>query len=135
MTDVFIIDNFPKGTHQQKKVTITNGRPRFYENQELKQARAFYMNKLKEVRPSKPYTQPLAVELTFIYEKKNARCLTPRQEKPDCDNLAKLVLDCMEACGYFANDSQVTDLHIKKFNGSKRQLIVYISDPIEPLED
>lgn len=35
--------------------------------------------------------------------------------RPDVDNAAKVLLDCMQTCGLIKNDRNCVDLHIKKF--------------------
>jgi len=54
-------------------------------------------------RPS--MTGPVRMRLDFYLENRRVR---------DCDNLSKNVLDACKDGGLYANDNQVTDLHIVK---------------------
>lgn len=70
-----------------------------------------------QVHFAAPITSPLKVSLIFVFPmKKKARAWKPT--KPDCDNLAKSVLDALNGL-MFKDDSQVVELHVQKFHGSQ----------------
>ena len=48
-------------------------------------------------------------------------------KKPDCDNLAKIVLDALNGIAY-KDDSQVTSLHIYKEYGTQPKVIVCLKE-------
>jgi crossover junction endodeoxyribonuclease RusA len=72
-------------------------------------------------RPATPLEGPLRMELTFQWswpksmsKRKRARGLVYRETKPDCENLLKQLNDVMERSGFFRNDAQIADLHVRK---------------------
>jgi Holliday junction resolvase RusA-like endonuclease len=78
----------------------------------------------KTVRPPAPITGQVWLTMEFYlrrpkvhYNKKGLKPGAPASccSKPDIDNLAKLALDAMRDAGLFADDSQVVDLHARKF--------------------
>lgn len=48
-------------------------------------------------------------------------------KKPDCDNLAKIILDSLNGIAY-KDDSQVTVLHVKKEYGTQPKVIVELRE-------
>ena len=48
-------------------------------------------------------------------------------KKPDCDNLAKIILDSLNGIAY-KDDSQVTSLHINKEYGTQPKVIVCLKE-------
>lgn len=48
-------------------------------------------------------------------------------KKPDCDNLAKIILDALNGIAY-KDDSQVTSLHINKEYGTQPKVIVELKE-------
>lgn len=48
-------------------------------------------------------------------------------KKPDCDNLAKIILDSLNGLAY-KDDSQVTSLHINKEYGTQPKVIVELKE-------
>lgn len=48
-------------------------------------------------------------------------------KKPDCDNLAKIILDSLNGLAY-KDDSQVTALHINKEYGTQPKVIVELKE-------
>lgn len=82
-------------------------------------------------------TQPLAVDLEFVFEppkswskkrKREAiRQFLPRKEKPDIDNLEKLVCDAMNGIVY-ADDNQITELRAVKYYGERDEIKVFVRE-------
>jgi len=71
--------------------------------------------------PREPWTGPVAVEIIagFPLRKKEIGIVREvgwdwKCTKPDCDNLAKQVLDVLQGCGFFKDDSQVARLAVTK---------------------
>lgn len=72
-------------------------------------------------RPAAPLEEPLSVELDFFLPRPKSRSrkcdvqdAIACASKPDCDNLAKAVLDCMTQDGWWRDDSQVVRLVVEK---------------------
>ena len=85
------------------------------------------MSQIIEFAPTKPLEGALMVQLVFWMPRskdhyrtgKFSDLLKPNApemhiKKPDGDNLAKLVLDCLEKSGFYKNDSQVCKLQVEK---------------------
>jgi len=106
----------PTITHQQKKVSVVNDKPVFYEPAELKAARAKLMAHLGQHVPPKPYKHRvrLIVKWCFPITGKAADGQY-KHTKPDIDNSQKLLFDCMTECGYWKDDALVVSLIAEKF--------------------
>ncbi len=125
----------PTITHQEKKVTVVNGRPKFYEPPELKQARATLMAYLARYKPDEPLSGPLKLESHWIYpETKTHPAGTWKITKPDTDNMVKLLKDCMTALGFWEDDAQVTWEVITKMYGDQMTtgIFILVENLIEP---
>lgn len=71
--------------------------------------------------PPAPIELPVALSLTFFMPRPKALMtarapdgFVPHVGRPDCDNLAKSVLDAMTQCGWWRDDSQVYQLQVCK---------------------
>jgi Holliday junction resolvase RusA-like endonuclease len=84
-----------------------------------------------------PSTKLIEASITAIfpvpksYSKKKANELLAGHynydKKPDCDNLAKIILDALNGIAY-KDDSQVTILHIAKEYGTQPKVIVELKE-------
>jgi Holliday junction resolvase RusA-like endonuclease len=111
---------------------VAKGRPRFrvirkfvqtYTPAKTKKAEQHIREEIKKQFVRKPFTLPLVVELDFFFSIPKSYTKKQRQyiednyyyhtHKPDCDNLAKLVLDAMNGLVY-EDDKQVFGLMITK---------------------
>ena len=74
-------------------------------------------------RPAEPIGGPLRVSVNFGYaplekhKRKHggATVIEAKITRPDCDNLVKMVLDCLVKSGYIVDDSNVTALSVTKW--------------------
>lgn len=108
-----VLDQIPKGTAQMKRANFRNGT--FFEGKDLKNTRELYMGMLLPDAPERPLIGPVAVSLYFFYPIKDKRKKGKwKTSKPDCDNLAKLLLDCLTRLNYWEDDSQIATLIIGK---------------------
>ncbi len=69
---------------------------------------------LERFRPLEPWDGPIRVTLTFHFEWLKKHCKQTRSlgylckvTRADEDNLVKQVMDVLESCGFFHDDSQV----------------------------
>lgn len=116
-TEFFVpLKKVPTITHQQKQVTVVNGKPMFYEPAELKTARAKLMAYLGQHVPERRYTVAVRLVTKWCFP------LSARHQdgeykttKPDIDNSLKLMLDCMTELGFWKDDSLVVSLIAEKF--------------------
>ena len=72
-------------------------------------------------RPAEPLECPVEVMLMFYMPRPKSKSRRrdwhgpiPYTSRPDCDNLAKAVLDCLTQQGWWLDDSQVSRLSIEK---------------------
>ena len=92
-TEFFMAMVPPTVTHQEKQVRVVNGKPKFYEPQELKAARA----------------------TTWCFPRGKHKDGEYRITKPDTDNLQKLLKDCMTTVGFWKDDALVCREISEKF--------------------
>ena len=123
MTIEFFLDGkIPAGTHQMKKVTVVNGKPRFYEPGSLKAAREYYMAMLKPHAPKAPIEGAVQLRTEWHYKPpKNHKNEFYKITAPDTDNLVKMLKDCMTTCGFWKDDAQVAVETILKFYDKKHE--------------
>ena len=105
----------PTVTHQEKRVTVRGGKPKFYEDDRLKAARAQLMAHLAQHRPATPLYGALVLRTLWAYPCGEVHVDgEPRSTKPDTDNIQKLLKDCMTELGYWHDDAQVATETITK---------------------
>src|SRR5690625_2997063 len=107
----------PTITHQQKQVTIRNGKPVFYEPEDLKAARSKLMAHLGKHVPERKLKGPVRLIAKWCFPLIDGK--TDGQYKdtrPDNGNSNKLLEDCMEDLGYFdRGDQQIASLIVEHF--------------------
>lgn len=106
----------PTTTHQQKQVTVKNGKPIFYEPADLQAARSKLTAHLGPHAPTEKSTGPvrLMVKWCFPLSGKH-RDGEWKTTKPDTDNLQKLLKDCMTDLGFWVDDALVVSEITEKF--------------------
>ena len=105
----------PTTTHQEKQVTVVNGKPVFYEPTELKQARAKLEAHLAK-HISNKYTCGIRLTTKWLLPVKGKHANGEyRTTKPDTDNLQKLLKDCMTKGGFWKDDALVASEIVEKF--------------------
>lgn len=120
-----VLDQIPAGTSQMKRVNHKSGH--FFEGKVLREARAIYTENLMRYAPEQPLEGPLYVRLDFHYAIKDKKKRgQPKTSRPDCDNLAKLILDVMTDLGYWHDDSQIAKLSISKQFSKAEHAFVFI---------
>ena len=77
--------------------------------------------------PAIPFNGPVALEAALTFPGRSQR-VQPRTSRPDADNLAKDLLDALQATGFFKNDSQAACLIIRKFDGPIPGIFVRVSN-------
>ena len=115
-TEFFMAMIPPTVTHQEKQVRVVNGKPIFYEPAELKAARTKLEAYLAQHTPDEKYTGPIELVSTWCFAVKGKhKNGEPMTNKPDTDNLVKLLKDCMTKVGFWKDDAQVTRDIIEKY--------------------
>lgn len=106
----------PTVTHQEKRVGVRNGKPYFYEDERLKDAREKLTAKLYAHIPKAPLTGPVRLITKWGFplcaDHKNGEY---KITKPDTDNLQKLLKDVMTTLHFWVDDAQVCSEVIEKF--------------------
>jgi Holliday junction resolvase RusA-like endonuclease len=115
----------PTITHQQKKVTVVGGKPKFYEPQELKEARAKLRAHLSTLAPEQPIEGALRLICKWLFPVTSGHADGEyKTTKPDTDNLTKMLKDVMEELGFYKNDAQVASEIIEKFYAEKTGIYI-----------
>lgn len=106
----------PTTTHQQKQVTVKNGKPIFYEPPDLVAARAKLTAHLWPNTPEKKFTGPVRLIAKWCFplsgKHKDGEW---KVTKPDVDNLQKLLLDCCTDLGFWSDDKLIVSMVVEKF--------------------
>lgn len=106
----------PETTHQQKKVHVVNGKPVFYEPDDLKKARVKLMANLAKFVPEEKLLGAVRLTTKWCFPiTGNHTDGEYKDTRPDCGNSNKLLEDCMESLGFFRNDAQIASCIIEKF--------------------
>lgn len=116
VTEFFMAMFPPTATHQEKQVHVVNGRPVFYELQELKTARMKFRDSLGRFAPEHPYPGAVRLITKWCYpagdRHRNGEYKTTR---PDTDNMIKLLKDEMTKARFWKDDAQVASEVTEKF--------------------
>jgi Holliday junction resolvase RusA-like endonuclease len=111
----------PTVTSQQKG--IAGGR--VYTKPEVRDAKEAIKSRLAQFRPETPLQGPVSLLTRWVFpwrqsdgQKVRDDGLALHAERPDCDNLVKLLADCMTDLGFWEDDGQVSVLRVEKFRGS-----------------
>ena len=113
--DFFVEMRPPTATAQEKKVSLVNGRPVFYDPAPVKAARKLLIGSLIVHKPDQPITGPVALNVVWLFPRgKSHKHGEWRVTRPDTDNLQKLLKDCMTRCGFWKDDAQVVREAVEK---------------------
>lgn len=125
MRDRFFLyfDTMPRGTAQQKRY---NGRTHtYFKDQKLLAAEREFYQALRPHAPKTPSELPIKLRIWFYFDiKDKSKWNKPKTSKPDIDNYSKAFIDQMGKCGFFKDDSQITDLHIEKYYAERACIVV-----------
>lgn len=120
----------PTTSHHAKKVSTFGGRARLYDSARLVAAKSFWDALFLPHRPEAPLEGPLVldVELRWPHTKGTAKRDLGRElpftARPDLDNCAKGLTDSLARCAFFANDSQIVDLRLRKYRSPRPGVVV-----------
>jgi Holliday junction resolvase RusA-like endonuclease len=116
----------PRNTHQagnrifkKKDGTLFIGK-----SQKNKKTQNELISLLQSVRPPKPYTGNISIRCLWIYPwranepiKNKKAGILACNKRPDCDNIAKGLLDAMQKAKWFVDDGEIFDLQVVKLYG------------------
>ncbi|MGM0189674.1 RusA family crossover junction endodeoxyribonuclease [Enterococcus sp. AZ147] len=106
----------PETTHQQKKVSVVNGKPHFYEPKDLQAARTKLTAHLAKHVPEEKFMDPVRLMVKWLFPIINGHQNGEyKYTKPDLDNSQKLLQDCMTDLGFWRDDCYVASLVAEKF--------------------
>lgn len=115
ITEFFMPMIPPTCTHQQKQVTVKNGKPIFYEPAELKAARAKLQANLAKHVPAEIYMGAIRLVTKWCFPKGKHPDGAYKTTRPDTDNLQKLLKDVMTDLKFWKDDALVASEIIEKF--------------------
>lgn len=129
MIEFFMPMIIPETTHQQKKVSVVNGKPHFYEPKELQNAREKLTAHLAKHVPKEKFMGPVRMIVKWLYpivgNHKNGEY---KYTKPDLDNSQKLLQDCMTDLGFWKDDCNVASLIAEKFWADQPGIYIRIEE-------
>ena len=129
ITEFFMPMIPPTVTHQQKKITIVDGKPRFFEPAKLKEARMKITSHLSKNVPESKYTRSVRLVTKWCFPITGKHTDGEyKYTKPDTDNLQKLLKDCMTKCGYWKDDALVVSEITEKFWASVPGIYIRIEE-------
>ena len=115
----------PKGTSQEKRIRIVNGKPVFFKKSNVASAEYEFKVALKPHAPDIPSDKPIKLTIWFCFDtKKKKLWKKPKPTRPDTDNYLKLFKDCMTDCGFWIDDAQVADERVIKTYSEKASIFV-----------
>jgi len=128
----------PKTTAQQKRAVVTPAGVRFYHSPGQVAAERSYLALLAPYAPAVPLTGPLTLAVRFTWPHlvstptRRRAATVPKTTRPDLDNLAKQITDCLVTLRYLEDDGQVAELTLGKYHGPPERVGIELS--LEPLE-
>ena len=125
--EFFIPMRVPTVTHQEKKVSVVNGKPHFYEPPELADARNKFETYFAPHRPEKPFTGTVRLMTKWLFPVTGKhRSGEYKATKPDTDNMIKLLKDVMTKLEFWGDDAQVASEITEKFWSDRQGIYVKI---------
>lgn len=127
MTQFFAAMIPPTVTHQEKKITVRNGKVVVYEPNELKAAREKLTAHLSAFVPDAPYTTGVRLIAKWCFPCKGHE---PgyKTTKPDTDNLQKLLKDVMTVLRFWTDDALVASEITEKFWADVPGIFIHIEE-------
>ena len=130
MKDSFYLhfDKMPKATAQMRQF---NGKTKTcYKSKALEETERLYRVQLLPHKPEKPVEGPIKLFICLYFEKKKPKMLWGKYKtsRPDADNFCKALIDQMTKTGYWIDDAQIADLHIKKYYAEKASIYIEWSE-------
>ena len=106
----------PTVTAQEHKVTVRNGKPKFYDPPEVKDAKAKLTAALAKHKIEQPLALPVRLMVKWLFPVTGShKDGEYKFTKPDTDNLQKMLKDCMTLCGFWKDDALVVSEITEKF--------------------
>ena len=127
----------PRSTHQSGSTILKGKDGRYFvgKNKKGKQvANELYIIAMQG-RPSEPFTGALSLTIAFCFPYRKAETKLnkgkqhlPHTSRPDCDNLAKALIDAMQKANWFKDDAIVNELRVTKCYSQRQGLFLYLRE-------
>lgn len=114
----------PRTTHQRKRLIMINGHASMADSPELQRTISDYLVLLAPFKPETPLTGPIRFSATFCFPHKRNTPIKdrdktlPKLTRPDWDNMAKTLQDCLTRLSFWLDDCQVFSAEVKKVHGA-----------------
>ena len=109
------LKKIPTVTHQDKIISVKNGKPIIFDSHNLKEAKEIFKTGLISHIPGKMLNAPIGVELIWCFPlEKNKVDGDYYVKKPDVDTLSTAFIDQMTKLKFWKDDSHVSKLFSEK---------------------
>lgn len=136
MTIYLELEKNPTGTSQQKGERVVGNRIYHFEKKTVHSQRQIYRNAILEDLDgidTPHYDGPVFLDVTFYFAiKDKKRWGQWKTSRADCDNLVKLLQDAMSDIGFWDDDAQIANLHVRKKFDSKPGILIEVGRLIQP---
>ena len=137
--EFFIPCNPPKSTAQAShRIMKRNDGTQFvgkFAKSKGKKVQDELMILLQKHQPKEAFSGPLALTVSWCYpwrksesKKNRTKGIKACDTRPDCDNLLKLLQDCLTRLSFWNDDSQVAQLHFYKWWGDEPGIRIVIEE-------
>ncbi len=119
----------PTVTAQEHKVTVVNGKPKFYDPPEVTDAKSKLIAALSQHHIEQPFSSAVRLVVKWLFPASGKhRNGEYRVTRPDTDNLQKMLKDCMTKCGFWKDDALVASEITEKFWADIPGIWIYIEE-------
>lgn len=119
----------PTVTAQEHKVTVANGKPKFYDPPELKDAKAKLIAYLSQHVPAECWDCGTRLTVKWLFPRGDNHVSGEYKiTKPDTDNLQKMLKDCMTKLGYWKDDALVCSEIVEKFWAERPGIYIKVEE-------
>ena len=133
MTEFFMPMIPPTVTGQMHKVRVLpNGKPQFYDPDNVQAAKEKLIAALYKHRIMGPYREGVRLVVKWCFPRGNHPDGAYRCTKPDTDNLQKILKDMMTLVGFWEDDELVCSEIVEKFWAQRPGIYIRIT-PIKEL--
>lgn len=136
MTIFLELEKNPTGTAQQKGERVVGNRIHHFEKKTVRSQRQIYRTAILEELDgidTPHYDGPVFLDVTFYFAiKDKKRWGQWKTSRADCDNLVKLLQDAMSDIGFWDDDAQIANLHVRKKFDSKPGILIEVGRLIQP---
>jgi len=123
----FVVCGEPKG-QPRPRAFACGGKARVYDPGTAEGWKGSIALAARDRLPPQPIDCPVRVAVTFFFSrparllrKRDPDCTIPHTAKPDSDNAAKAVLDCLTSIGMWRDDALVCSLVVEKYYAVRGQ--------------